>query len=108
MRKKIILSLVLILILHSFPQSLNGQSLRGRVTDNNGDPLAGASVAIAGTFTGVRTGADGMYNLTGLKGGEYSVRFSFIGYETRIPLLIQMCPGISLKNAIQRRTCLIF
>ncbi len=61
-----------------------GYSLKGKVTDTDGNPLAGASVAIVGTFTGVITGVDGIYQLNDLKGGEYKVRFSFIGYKPRV------------------------
>ncbi len=59
-----------------------------KVTEINGDPLAGAGVTIAGTYIGVQTGADGNYSFTGLKAGNYIVRFSFIGYETQVRNLI--------------------
>jgi len=52
------------------------------VTDANGIPLVGASVIIDGTYNGVQTDEDGNYLLTGLKGGDCLVRYSFIGYET--------------------------
>lgn len=73
----------MISILYSFFQSIHGQSLRGRVSDTEGEPLSGASVSITGTFRGVTTRTDGSYKLANLKEGEYSVRFSFIGYEAR-------------------------
>jgi iron complex outermembrane receptor protein len=84
MRKEsgVLVIAVLISVLHALPQTLNGQSLRGKVTDANGDPLAGSSVSIAGTFIGVQTAVDGIYHFDSLKGGEYRIRFSFIGYET--------------------------
>ncbi|MCX6261388.1 MAG: carboxypeptidase-like regulatory domain-containing protein, partial [Bacteroidia bacterium] len=78
-------SLLLIIFISTFlayPQSANGYILRGRVTDLHGDPLAGASVAIAGTYNGVQTGADGIYSFKVLKPGNYTIRYSFIGYET--------------------------
>jgi iron complex outermembrane receptor protein len=78
-------SLLLIIFISTFlayPQSANGYILRGKVTDLNGDPLAGASVAIAGTYNGVQTGADGIYSFKELKPGNYTIRYSFIGYET--------------------------
>ena len=59
-----------------------GYTIKGKVTDANGIPLVGASVIIDGTFKGVNTGVDGYYLFTGLKEGNYLVRFSFIGYET--------------------------
>ncbi len=77
-----LLIFVFISVFLAYPEYANGQSLKGKVTDLNNDPLAGASVAIAGTYTGVQTGADGVYRFSGLKPGYYSIRFSYIGYET--------------------------
>ena len=57
-------------------------TLKGKVTDANANPLVGASVIIEGTYNGVQTDEDGNYLLTGLKGGDCLVRYSFIGYET--------------------------
>jgi iron complex outermembrane receptor protein len=82
---KIQFSLLLIVFISRFlaePECVNGQTLKGKVSDLNGDPLAGASVAIAGTYNGVQTGTDGVYGLNGLKPGNYTIRFSYIGYET--------------------------
>ena len=78
--------LILFLIFASVP-GLNqahaeGCTIKGKVTDANGIPLVGASVIIDGTFKGVNTGVDGYYLFTGLKEGNYLVRYSFIGFET--------------------------
>jgi iron complex outermembrane receptor protein len=84
---KIHFSLLLIVFISGLlakPECLNGQNLIGKVTDLNDDPLAGASIAIAGTYNGVQTGADGVYRLNGLKPGNYTIRFSYIGYETQV------------------------
>jgi iron complex outermembrane receptor protein len=84
---KIHFSLLLIVFISGLlakPECLNGQTLIGKVTDLNDDPLAGASIAIAGTYNGVQTGADGVYRLNGLKPGSYTIRFSYIGYETQV------------------------
>jgi iron complex outermembrane receptor protein len=79
--------LLLLMILASgfsaYSQTINGYEIKGKVTDINGSPLVGASVTIAGTFTGVRTGVNGIYSIAGFDGGEYTVRFSFVGYETK-------------------------
>lgn len=82
---KIHFSLLLIVLISGFlanPECVNGQNLRGKVTDLNDDPLAGASVTITGTYNGVRTRADGVYGFNGLKPGNYTIRFSYIGYES--------------------------
>jgi hypothetical protein len=71
-------------MLGSFSVHLTGQSLGGNVTGPDDEPLAGASVTIEGTFTGVHTDSGGTYLLSGLKAGNYTVRFSFMGYEPEI------------------------
>jgi iron complex outermembrane recepter protein len=90
MNKSFFLLLIVfyISILHAYPQSGNGHILKGKVTDIDGNPLAGASVVIAGTFKGVQTGMDGYYSFNDLKGGGYTIRFSFIGFEPRTTDLI--------------------
>ena len=55
--------------------------IRGRITDTDGNPLAGASVAIENTYLGTHTDASGNYSFTGLKKGVYRLTYSFIGYE---------------------------
>lgn len=82
--KNLLLFLLSVILLGSFSVKLTGQSLGGIVTDLSDEPLAGASVVIEGTFTGVVTDAGGTYLLTGLKAGEYTVRYSFIGFEPLI------------------------
>jgi iron complex outermembrane receptor protein len=62
----------------------DGTEIRGRVTTRNGEPLQGAHIAIVGSNTGVSTGNDGTYSITDLKPGSYTLRFSFIGFETQL------------------------
>jgi iron complex outermembrane receptor protein len=64
--------------------------LRGQVTDENGEPLIGASVILMKTKKGASTDASGLYSFKGIETGEHSIRVSYIGYEdeirkTRIP-----------------------
>ena len=80
-------SFILLLFLFlpgSFLVHVTGQSIGGKVTDLNAQPLVGASVVIEGTFSGVHTGDGGTYQLSGLKDGNYTVRYSFIGYEQQV------------------------
>jgi iron complex outermembrane receptor protein len=88
MRDKFVLLLTGLFLLTFFSvYAGEGYSLKGRVTDTNGNPLAGTSVTIVGTFRGVLTDQDGIYSLTKLMAGEYQIRFSFIGYEARIIIM---------------------
>lgn len=55
--------------------------IKGRVTDNEGNPLPGAGISIEGSQTGVLTDEDGFYSLTRLRDGVYVIAVSFLGYE---------------------------
>jgi len=54
--------------------------ISGKVTDNNGLALPGASVFVKGTTTGTVTGADGTYHLN-IGPGDNILVFSFIGMK---------------------------
>jgi TonB-linked SusC/RagA family outer membrane protein len=56
------------------------RAVHGRVTDETGTPLAGASVTVKGTQKGVTTGSDGSYTINAETGNELEV--SMIGYQT--------------------------
>lgn len=59
-------------------------SIRGRVTDVSGNPLPGAGVSVENTFLGTVCDPDGNYVFSGLKDGNYRLRFTFIGYESQV------------------------
>ncbi len=81
--KKILFFLLTVASSGFLTLNVTGQSLGGRVTDLDGEPLAGASVVVEGTFQGVHTDAGGYYLLEGLKEGGHRIRYSFMGYETQ-------------------------
>jgi hypothetical protein len=57
--------------------------LTGKVTDNNsGEPLIGANIIIQGTSLGAVTDHGGRFIIINIPPGVYSVKASFIGYET--------------------------
>lgn len=62
-------------------------SLTGKVLDNNGVSLIGATVLAvhtpSGTQYGTVTNPDGFYNIIGMRvGGPYKVTVSYVGYQT--------------------------
>jgi iron complex outermembrane receptor protein len=59
----------------------SGQIIKGRVTDEKGNPLAGAAVKIENSIQGTYTGPDGTYTFRISKNGTYNLKFSFLGYE---------------------------
>ncbi len=56
--------------------------LSGQVTDEKGEPLAGANVVILDSEKGDATDSDGVFRIPGLAPGAYALRVSFVGYET--------------------------
>ena len=73
---------------------LHGQntgSVVGKLTDKeyNNEPLAFANVLIKGTTKGTTSDFDGLYALENLEAGDYTLMFSFVGYETQeIPVTV--------------------
>jgi TonB-linked SusC/RagA family outer membrane protein len=53
--------------------------IKGKVIDNEGEPLAGASVVLVGTVRGVLTDPDGTYTIS-VPSSSSILEFSFIGY----------------------------
>lgn len=66
-------------ILQSSPAQTQ-KTIRGIVTDEQGEPLAGASIRIRGTVRGATTDMDGTFTITALLGSILDI--SFIGYTT--------------------------
>ena len=80
-----ILALVMAAVMAVIAPAVYAQGTRitvmGLVKDTSGEPLAGVSVMVPGTMTGVSTGIDGDYSITVEKG--VTLRFSCIGFETK-------------------------
>ena len=57
------------------------RNLKGRVVDQDGEPIIGASVLVKGTTNGVITDMDGNYNLIDVPENAL-LAFSYIGYQT--------------------------
>lgn len=55
--------------------------VRGRVTDENNQPLIGVDVVLEGTTIGVSTDDKGFYNLLNVPIGKQTLVFSYLGYR---------------------------
>ena len=93
------------LLLLLFSLSISAQNtaeLIGTVTDKvTHQPLIGADVYIKELNKGVSTDAHGQYRLAHLPEGNYTVWFSFLGYQTfgkKISVKGQMRSDVSLKE----------
>ncbi len=68
--------------LYSFVSAQTG-SVKGTVTDENGEPLYGTNVVVKGKSIGVITDFDGKYVLSDVPAGTQIIEFSFIGMKTQ-------------------------
>lgn len=59
-------------------------TIHGRVSDKNGEPLAGAVIKILGTKIGTVADIDGNYSINSGSKGEFKISFSSIGYVTKV------------------------
>ncbi|TVZ14080.1 SusC/RagA family TonB-linked outer membrane protein [Maribacter sp. MAR_2009_72] len=90
-----------ILMTHLAIFAQNGISVSGTVTDNDGQPLPGASIIINGTTTGTQTDFDGLYALNDVPENGTLV-ISYIGYATqKISVNGQTIINISLSEDSQ-------
>jgi iron complex outermembrane receptor protein len=79
--KKIVLVFFVLLIF----AKVNAQNqIKGKVTDENNEPLTGASVFLPELNKGTITNQAGEYLITNVPNGKIKIQFSFIGYNTEI------------------------
>ena len=88
-----------------------GGTIKGKVTTDKDDPLVGASVVVVGADKGISADAAGLYAITGLKPGKYTVQVSAVGFQTAsrvitlpengtLTLNFQLKPGGNALNEI--------
>ena len=58
-------------------------SLFGKVVNEQGEPLFGASVYLEGTQLGAQTDFDGNYEISGVTPGSYNLIASYLGYKSQ-------------------------
>ena len=80
MRKKLLWSLLASCLFFGTALAQN-PTVNGRVTDEKGDPISGASVQVKGTKTGTTSNNDGTFTLKAANGASLVV--SAVGYEVK-------------------------
>ncbi|MHA4807038.1 SusC/RagA family TonB-linked outer membrane protein [Flavitalea flava] len=58
--------------------------IKGKITNQKGEPLANASVIVLGINKGGAAGEDGQFSISGIKPGRYKLQVSAIGYGSDI------------------------
>ncbi len=56
--------------------------VRGVITDSDGQSLIGANVVLEGTILGASTDFDGVYVITNVPAGTYTVMADYVGYQS--------------------------
>lgn len=102
LRKLSIVSLVVTTMIVSSSQLLycaSSGKITGKITDaTNNQPLAGANVILVGTSIGAVADFDGNFSISNVPAGSYSLKATYIGYET-VTLKITLKDGEHLvKN----------
>ncbi|MGA1494980.1 MAG: carboxypeptidase-like regulatory domain-containing protein, partial [Rhodothermales bacterium] len=80
--RSLVLALLLPLLLAFSDAQAQEASISGFVRDaETGETLLLANVRIKDTLIGTATNNSGYYTLAGLEPGEYTLQFSYIGYQ---------------------------
>lgn len=84
----------------NFSEILNQQRISGTITDENGQPLAGATIIVKGSKTGVVSDFDGGYSLS-ISNSSETIVVSYIGYETiEVPINNRSVVNVQLKTSV--------
>lgn len=70
------------ILLYKLPDPVKPGKISGRVLDDKGETMPGASVKVLETGAGVQTGVDGSYILS-LAPGTYTIDVSYISYQSK-------------------------
>ncbi|GAB3541657.1 TonB-dependent receptor [Spirosoma fluminis] len=81
------------------------QGVRGNVTDASANtPIPGVTIAVVNTNFGTTTDASGNYSLR-LGPGSYTIRVSFVGYQTRsVPVTVAGSDFVTADVTLQEGT----
>lgn len=88
-----------------FAQGVTTASMNGRITDENGESLIGATVIVAHTPSGTEYGSisdlDGYFRIPNMRvGGPYTVTVAYVGFETYTKENLSMTLGQSFKLSV--------
>jgi iron complex outermembrane receptor protein len=81
----------IVTLLLGFSCFLHAQnSISGKVTDANNNPLVGVTVDATDTHKATKTDENGEYTLTQLPNGDVSLVFTYIGFATQIKKIVKI------------------
>jgi iron complex outermembrane receptor protein len=87
--KKIIITLLMLSSFYVFAQSAREGSIKGKVMNNENEPIEGANIVLTGTQFGTATLNDGSFEIGPLSFGDYILSITMIGYAKKtIPVTL--------------------
>jgi len=84
-----------VFVLALMSTALYAQTVSGTVTDENNQPLPGATILVQGTNTGTTTDFDGNYQISATQG--QTLVFSYVGYTTQNVVVNSAAHNVSLQ-----------
>jgi len=94
--KQIYLFLIFSIVLHAQTGGISGY-----VSDGS-SPVPSVNIIITGTTTGTVTNFDGYFKFSSLEAGNYNLKFSSVGYETKF-LDVDVIPGKIIEVKLTMR-----
>lgn len=83
MKRSFYFLLVVTLLIPCFAIAASQGKIKGKIVDSEtGEALVGAAVVVIGTPFGATTDANGEYTILKLQVGTYSIRASYVGYQS--------------------------
>lgn len=93
--------LPLLLIFFQFSFSQSSGNIQGKIVNKNGMPVSNANVDIPGTTMGAESTSEGIFLLQNVPSGNYSLRISFVGFQTReLAVSVQAGETTTLANIV--------
>lgn len=89
-------------LLHS--SNLLAQSISGRITDENNEPLIGVTVRVLEINKGAISDLEGNYELRNLRKGSYQLEYSMVGFETMKRRVQLGSSGLKLNIVLKEDT----
>ena len=105
--KKIYFGLIAFLVsVMAFSQGVTTSSIGGKVTDNTGEPLPGATVVAvhvpSGSKYGAATDFDGFYRISNMRsGGPYRITISYVGFNDYVQENVSLTLGYRIGQAFK-------
>ncbi|WP_350289753.1 carboxypeptidase regulatory-like domain-containing protein [uncultured Croceitalea sp.] len=106
MKKIYLVAITLLFSVMAFSQGVTTSAIGGKVTDNAGEPLPGASIVAvhvpSGTVYGAATDFDGFYRISGMRtGGPYKVTISYVGFNDDVKDGVYLNLGATVRISSQ-------